>query len=143
VIITPEQFDAIHQALPDDPMRLLVQTAIKSGLRWGELTELRPADLDIPNRLLTVSRAAVEVTTKFNPSGDRCLVKDYPKNTHTRRLKLSPAITSKLSEHIENKIGRAELLFALPPDTEPDQTALTPPPDDPWADGRGPSSRRP
>lgn len=38
MIITPEQFNAIHQALPDDPMRLLVETAIESGLRWGELT---------------------------------------------------------------------------------------------------------
>jgi integrase len=131
VIITPEQFDAIHQALPDDPMRLLVETAIESGLRWGELTELRPCDLDIANRLLTVSRAAVEVTTKFNPSGDRFLVKDYPKNTHTRRLKLSPGVTRKLADHIEkNEIGPGDLLFTLPPDTEPDADAPAPPPDD-------------
>jgi len=40
-IITPEQFDAIYGALPDANAQLLVETAIESGLRWGELTELR------------------------------------------------------------------------------------------------------
>ena len=27
-------------------MKLLVETDIESGLRWGELTELRPKDLN-------------------------------------------------------------------------------------------------
>jgi integrase len=44
-IVTPEQFDAIHQALPDAMSRLLVETDIESGLRWGELAELRVGDL--------------------------------------------------------------------------------------------------
>jgi hypothetical protein len=43
VIVTPEQYDAIHRALPGTTTRLMVETAIESGLRWGELTELRPA----------------------------------------------------------------------------------------------------
>jgi integrase len=52
-IITPEQFDALYQALPDDAMRLLVETDIESGLRWGELTELRPRDLDLITGAMT------------------------------------------------------------------------------------------
>ncbi len=32
-IITPEQFDAIYRALPDEDIRLLVETAVESGLR--------------------------------------------------------------------------------------------------------------
>ena len=40
-IITPEQFDAIYAALPDATSRLLIETDIETGLRWGELTELR------------------------------------------------------------------------------------------------------
>ena len=40
-IITPEQFDAVYTPLPDADAQLLVETAIESGLRWGELTELR------------------------------------------------------------------------------------------------------
>ena len=39
--MTPEQFDAIYHALPADA-QLLVETDIETGLRWGELTELRP-----------------------------------------------------------------------------------------------------
>jgi hypothetical protein len=37
-IITPEQFAELHRALPDDQSRLLVETAIETGLRWGEGT---------------------------------------------------------------------------------------------------------
>jgi integrase len=56
VIVTPAQYDAVHNALPGPVSRLLVETAIESGLRWGELTELRPTDLDLHGRMLTVSR---------------------------------------------------------------------------------------
>jgi hypothetical protein len=40
----PQQFDATYAALPSEHMRLLAELAIESGLRWGELTELRPKD---------------------------------------------------------------------------------------------------
>ena len=54
-ILTAPQFDAVYAAPPDSDAQLLVETAIETGLRWGELTELRAADIDFPNRLLTVS----------------------------------------------------------------------------------------
>jgi hypothetical protein len=38
-IVTPEQSDALYAALPDEATRLLVETAVHSGLRWGELTD--------------------------------------------------------------------------------------------------------
>lgn len=44
-IITPEQFDLIYEALPTIDDQLLVETAVETGLRWGELTELRVKDL--------------------------------------------------------------------------------------------------
>ena len=40
-ILTAAQFDALYAALPDSDAQLLVETAIETGLRWGELTELR------------------------------------------------------------------------------------------------------
>ena len=61
VIMTPEQFDQLYLALPPGTMKLLVETAIESGLRWGELTELRPRDLDFGTGVLTVSRVVVEL----------------------------------------------------------------------------------
>jgi integrase len=66
-IITPEQFDAIYGTLPDADAQLLVETAIESGLRWGELTELRVKDLDTTTRMLTVSRKVIEVNREFPP----------------------------------------------------------------------------
>jgi integrase len=110
VIVTPEQYDAIHHALPGDATRLLVETAIESGLRWGELTELRPADLDLHSRMLTVSRAVTETTAPAD--GTRFEVKAYPKDKEYRRLKLSAAVCTALREHIaRNKLDRTDLLF--------------------------------
>jgi integrase len=92
VIITPEQFTAVYQALPDDDARLLVETDIESGLRWGELTELRVKELNFHSRVLTVSRAVVELNPTFHPEGQRFWVKQHPKDKEYRLLKLSTHI---------------------------------------------------
>jgi hypothetical protein len=34
-IISPEQFEVIYEALPSEDFRLLVETGIESGARWG------------------------------------------------------------------------------------------------------------
>jgi integrase len=112
-IITPEQFDLIYEALPVTDHQLLVETAIESGLRWGELTELRARDLD-RTRLLTVSRAVVEVNPMYHPTRGRFLVKDYPKDREYRRFKLSKQVVDKLRAHIQTKdLGADDLLFAM------------------------------
>ena len=99
-IITPEQFAALYECLPDEQSKLLVETAVESGLRWGELTELRVRDLEFATRMLTVSRAVVQVDPKFHPQGSRYLVKPYPKDKEYRRFKLSAQITAKLQAHV-------------------------------------------
>ena len=112
-IITAAEFDLLYQALPDADARLLVETDIESGLRWGELTELRVRDLDLNTRILTVSRAVVEVPAEEHPSGGRFLVKDYPKDKEYRRLKLSAQITAKTVAHIRARgLGPDDLLFS-------------------------------
>jgi integrase len=114
-IITPEQFAELYEALPDDDSRIFVETAIESGARWGELAELRVRDLDFPSRMLTISRAVVEVLPKFHPQGGRFLVKDYPKDRESRRFKLSAQITAKLKAHVtSHQLGRDDLLFKAP-----------------------------
>ncbi len=102
-IVTPEQFDAIYAALPDADAQLLVETAIETWLRWGELTELRPGDLDLASRMMTVSRKVIELNREFHPDGRRFLVKRYPKDKECRRLKLSPQIIAKLKAHIQGR----------------------------------------
>jgi len=114
-IISPEQFDDLYTALPAETMKLLVETDIESGLRWGELAELRPRDLDFGTGVLTVSRVVVELTPRFHPDGGRFLIKDYPKDQEHRRLKLSRQIVAKIEAFIEAQgLGDDDLLFAMP-----------------------------
>jgi hypothetical protein len=69
-------------------MRLLVETDIESGLRWGELTELRPKDLDPVTGVVTVARVVVHLRSTTRPDGIRFLVKHYPKDKEWRQVKL-------------------------------------------------------
>jgi integrase len=122
-IISPEQFDDLYEALSTDVMKLLVEADIESGLRWGELTELRPRDLDFGSGILTVSRVVIELSPRFHPTGGRFLVKDYPKDQEHRRLKLSGQIIRKLSAFVDaHGIGNDSLLFSMP--SLPERPAL-------------------
>ncbi|HKA53789.1 MAG TPA: site-specific integrase [Candidatus Binatia bacterium] len=82
-IITPEQFDQLYTALPTDPARLLAEVLIESGLRWAELIELRPADLNPRLRMLTISRVAVELVATFHPTGGRFPDQGLPQRPRT------------------------------------------------------------
>ncbi|WP_213452925.1 tyrosine-type recombinase/integrase [Rhizomonospora bruguierae] len=113
-IITPEQFDDVYAALPNNDMRLFVETDIESGLRYGELTELRVKDLDRATRVLTVSRVVVELTKQFQTDGNRFVVKGYPKDEEERQLRLSVQIVKKIDAHIrENGLQAEDLIFAI------------------------------
>jgi integrase len=114
-IVTPEQFDCLYAALPGDGMRLLLEIAIETGLRWGELTELRPKDIGLGTRTVTVSRVVIEVASKFHPTGGRFLVKHYPKDEEHRQLRLSHQLARKIQAHIERHgLGDDDLLFPIP-----------------------------
>lgn len=122
-IVTPEQFDTLHAELPSEAMKLLVETGVESGLRWGELTELRPGDFDFGTGVLTVSRVVVELSRRFHPDGGRFLVKHYPKDQEHRRFKLSRQVVTKIQAFIEaSGIGNDDLLFRMP--AEPQQPLL-------------------
>jgi integrase len=112
-IVTDDQFDTIYGALIDSEAQLLVETDVESGLRWGELTELRVNDLDFGTRVLTVGRAVVELVPKHDPEGRRFVVK-LPKDNEYRQLKLSVQIVRKLRAHVDTLgLGPDDLLFAI------------------------------
>jgi integrase len=116
-IISVDQYERIHAALTNDTMRVMVETAIETGLRWGELTELRPKDLDLDAGRLTVSRAVVELKSRSSTLG-RFVVKDYPKDGEWRQLGLTTRLVDQLRGHIEGGgLGAQDLLFALPVQT--------------------------
>lgn len=112
-IVTPEQFGLIHAALPTDETRLLVETDIETGLRWGELTELRSKDLDPAGTTLLISRVAVELSKRFAPDGQRFVVKEYPKDEEWREVALSDHIAALLSAHAADR-KPDDLLFRAP-----------------------------
>jgi integrase len=120
-IIDVAQYQRLRDHLPDDDMRLLVETDIETGLRWGELTELRPKDIDWTTGLLTVSRTVVHLRARTEEtSGPRFLVKDYPKDKEWRQVKLAAHLLTKLRDHIHTRqLASDDLLFPLPEVTGP------------------------
>jgi integrase len=119
-VITAEQFDLIYQELPNDLMRLLVETDIETGLRWGELTELRPKDFNFKTCMLTVKRAVVELDPAFHPEGKRFYVKEYPKDGEWREFKVARHLVEKVAAHVaENNIDRNDLIFEFQQPIEP------------------------
>lgn len=124
-IVTTEQFNKIYEALSDDTMRLLVETDIESGLRWGELTELRVKDFDFVSEMVTVARAVVELKAKNRPNGIRFVVKDYPKDKEWRQVKLAKHILAKLAQHVADRaLGPDDLLFRFHQPTNPNRRTL-------------------
>ena len=115
-IITPEQFDAIYDELLDETLQLLTETDIETGLRWGELTELRVKDFVRKTRTFTVSRAVVQIDPKFHPDAGRFLVKEYPKDGESRDVKVSEQLADKVDAHIiAHGLGPDDLIFVMPP----------------------------
>lgn len=113
-IITAEQYQRLREAISDPVMRLLVETDIESGLRWGEVTELRVKDLDAANGILTVCRAVVHLRAA-RPDGSQFLVKDYPKDREYRRVKIAPHLVAELDAHVAaGGLASGDLLFCLP-----------------------------
>jgi integrase len=114
-IVTPEQFEAIYEALGSPLMQLLVETDIETGLRWGELTELRPRDFDFSAGVLTVSRVVVQLNSKFHPQGGKFLVKNYPKDGEWRRFRVADHLLDKIKSHVAGLgLGSDDLLFRQP-----------------------------
>ena len=99
-IITANQFEAILTNVPAR-YRVMVLLAIETGLRWGELIALRPCDIDFTTCIVTVRRTIGEVAKKHSPTGERCYVKDYPKDDEQRRVQIDRATCRKLQEHIK------------------------------------------
>lgn len=110
-IITVEQFEAILDGV-SERYRTMVLLAIETGLRWGELIALRPIDVNFTTRTVTVRRTVVEVARKNSPTGERCFVKDYPKDDEQRRIQIEKATCSKLREHmVAYGVRDTDLLF--------------------------------
>ncbi len=109
--LTPDEYDLLINAIPDR-YRLMVETAIETGMRWGELIALRPRHVDFLRQTVTVEETIVEVSKKHSPTGERYVKKPYPKDNEPRTFSVRQDWLEALAEHIKtHKIARDELLF--------------------------------
>lgn len=114
-ILAPEEYDRLVAEIPDR-FRLLVMTDIETGLRWGELIALRPRHIDFLRKTISVEQTIVEVSRKHSPTGERMIVKDYPKDNEFRTLRVSETLLLAIARRIEQLgLGRDDLIF---PSTE-------------------------
>lgn len=113
--LSPEEFQVLLSKVPDRFVPLVL-TEIETGLRWGELIALRPRHVNFLRRIITVEETIVEVSRKHSPTGERFLVKPYPKDDEARMVSVRAQLLEVLSRHIERLgLARDDLLF---PSTE-------------------------
>lgn len=111
-ILSPEEYDRLLAEIPAR-FRVLVMTDIETGLRWGELIALRPRHIDFLHKTIAVEQTIVEVSRKHSPTGERMIVKDYPKDNEFRTLRVSLALLRAIAGRIEQLgLGRDDLIFA-------------------------------
>lgn len=109
--LTPEEFSAVLAEIPPR-FTALVLTAIETGLRWGELVALRPRHIDFLRRTILVQETIVEVSRKDSPTGERMIVKPYPKDDEPRTLRVSQSLLDALAVRITDLgLARDDLLF--------------------------------
>jgi len=109
--LTPEEFSSVLAAAPDR-FKALVLTGIETGLRWGELVALRPRHVDFLRRTICVEETIVEVSRKDSPTGERMILKPYPKDDEPRTLRVSQDLLDTLAARIADLgLGRDDLLF--------------------------------
>ena len=119
-ILTPAEFETVIVAIPPR-FKALVLTDIETGLRWGELVALRPRHVDFLRRTITVAETIVEVSKKDSPTGERMIVKPYPKDDEPRTLHISQDLLDTLAARITDLgLSRDDLLF--PPERSPTGT---------------------
>lgn len=88
-------------------------TDIETGLRWGELIALRPRHIDFLRKTISVEQTIVEVSRKHSPTGERMIVKNYPKDNEFRTLRVSETLLQSTARRIEQLgLGRDDLIFA-------------------------------
>lgn len=110
--LTPEEFDVLITAIPLR-YRLMVETAIETGMRWGELIALRPRHVDFLRRSVTVEETIVEVSKKHSPTGERYVIKPYPKSNEPRTFGVGQDWLDAVAQHVAvHGIARDDLLFA-------------------------------
>lgn len=118
--------------------RLPVETAIETGMRWGELIALRPRHIDFLRKSVTVEETIIEVSKKHSLTGERYVAKPYPKDNEPRTFGVDEEWFDAAARHIKNlRIGRDQLLFTTSTGSpKPTRRTSTPSPEPAAGDSR-------
>jgi integrase len=102
---TGQDVSALMQEMPGPVARMVVHLAVQSGCRWGDLSELRGADVlvnpdDPETDYLDVQRAVADAGFEDNPlkDGSRFFVEDTTKGGTDRKTGLSAPLSRLLSD---------------------------------------------
>lgn len=115
-VLRPEQWPALRREFNDygPETQLLLDVTIDTGLRFGELTDLRPEHLVDRGAkpYLKIETVAVWPGEKNSSNGDVVERKYYTKGSGDRKVDLSASVYAALRAHIDtHRLGPADLLF--------------------------------
>jgi integrase len=106
--IEPLSLDQLSTLVAAMPERLRAMTLLAAwcGLRFGELTELRRSDLDLPNGRIKIRRAVVRANGEV-------IVGSPKSDAGTRDVAIPPHLLPVLKDHLSRfgQFGRDGLLF--------------------------------
>ena len=94
---TLDQLDVLAAEMPDR-YRLMVPLAAWCALRFGELVELRRADVDLTDNVVKIRRAAVRVRGDW-------IVGDPKSDAGVRDVAIPPHIVPAVEQHLANWIS--------------------------------------
>lgn len=103
VCMTLNEYRHLHAAIPDR-YQPLVQTAVGTGLRWGELVVLRRRDFNTDATEVSVRRAL-----KWSPDGNHRI--GPPKTKRSRRTIAVPGQVSEVVLPLLEGLGQNDLVF--------------------------------
>ena len=111
--LTPDEYTRLLAAIPDQH-RLMVETLIEAGLRWGELVALKPRHIDFLRRIVDGGgdhRGGLQEATP-PPASATCSSPTRRTTNPAPSASARPGST-RSPQHIQtNGIGRDDLLFA-------------------------------
>jgi integrase len=115
IFLTEAEFALVHREIDLDSRDLLA-VAVGTGLRWGELTALKPGDLNLD---AVVPTLAVRRAWKWNGSGEFAIEGQgrfylgSPKTKESRRrITLAPSVVAAFRRQLQRNPG--EFVFGRP-----------------------------
>jgi integrase len=111
-LLMPEEANAMMEALDPVP-KLFVRVLLDTGMRFGEITELRGADIDWRTGTVTISRAVADLNGKPNPHGTGRFYIKGTKSGKARVVKVRAATLTELKKHRDRyNLTDSDLIFS-------------------------------